>query len=896
MNTNHRKEFNNNSPIKVKTRTISRDLTVSLLVIVILVITLVTLLNYWFVTRNEEARLKRKADEYMGYLVESLEFPLWSINDKNVFKIAESYFNNDLVAKLTIIERYRDRVLFDKKKENESELIHRSASIQHHGKIIGRIELSLSPRLYKERTRQILWSSLLMALVIILSMITMTRLLFRLLLRKPFDLLIANIDKIAEGKYSMELSEQNYRELNQVLKKFKKMETKIRNREQSLTQVNNRLEQEIQEKNAAEIALKTSEEQLQSIIDNIPSLLYLKDLKGQYILVNHQFERIFKLPKAEIIGKTDFDLVDSDTATLFQEHDKQALDMDAPVESNEVLSKDNGPRSYLSIKFPVYESDGKAYGVCGISTDITELKETQQKIADALEFNEKIFSESPIGVSICDESGQCITANDSIASIIGSTKEEVLKQNIYQLESWKKSGLIDAVKKSIAEKKKLRHEIKMESSFGVSVALDCHIVPFFSEGRDHTLFMTADISQRIRAEEETNRLRQLLKNIVDSMSSIIVGVDTEGKVTQWNLEAARRTGIKPVNALGKQLDILYPTLYFNMSHIQESIQKRQPLMTERVKQEEENKLKYYDVAIFPLVSTRVDGAVIRVDEVTERVQIEELMIQSEKMMSVGGLAAGMAHEINNPLAAILQNVQLMRNRIQSKLPKNRDMAESCGISMEGIEIYMEKRGIFSMINSILLAGQRASKIVDNMLSFSRKGAASAFDEYDLAALLDKTIELAGNDYDLKKEHDFRKIEITKDYDASLPMVLCEGSQIQQVFLNVLKNGAQAMGEYERSDHQPSRFKLEIKQENGKACVIIEDNGPGMDEITSKRVFEPFFTTKDVGVGTGLGLSLSYFIITKNHKGQMNVMSFPGKGTRFVIHLPLQPESIIDSGI
>ena len=130
--------------------------------------------------------------------------------------------------------------------------------------------------------------------------------------------------------------------------------------------------------------------------------------------------------------------------------------------------------------------------------------------------------------------------------------------------------------------------------------------------------------------------------------------------------------------------------------------------------------------------------------------------------------------------------------------------------------------------------------------------------------------------------DFRKIELIKAYDPKLPQVVCETSKIQQVILNLLKNGAQAMSE---AGQEKPKFVIRLKQSQRDALIEIEDNGPGMSEAIRKRIFEPFFTTKTVGVGTGLGLSVSYFIITENHNGTMSVESSPGKGARFIIRLP-----------
>lgn len=394
-----------------------------------------------------------------------------------------------------------------------------------------------------------------------------------------------------------------------------------------------------------------------------------------------------------------------------------------------------------------------------------------------------------------------------------------------------------------------------------------------------------NITDRKRDEEELRRLRNLLSNIINSMPSVLVGVDMEGRVTHWNREAEKRTGVKADEARGHTLADVFPQLAGEMEKVVQAIREREPLKDEKVASEFDGEARYADITVYPLTSNGIEGAVIRVDDITERVRIEEMMIQSEKMLSIGGLAAGMAHEINNPLAGILQNVQVIRNRFKSDLMKNNEVAESCGTTIEVIENYVKDRGIFSMIESVMESGRRASRIVDNMLSFSRKSD-SSFSPHNLAVLLDKTVELASNDYDLKKRYDFRQIEIVREYEHNVPEVFCEASKIQQVFLNLLKNGAQAMAEKKGRGEKP-RFILRVMIENGMIRVDIEDNGPGMDEMTRKRIFEPFFTTKGVGLGTGLGLSVSYFIITENHNGRMTVDSVPGKGTNFIIHLPLE---------
>jgi PAS domain S-box-containing protein len=393
-----------------------------------------------------------------------------------------------------------------------------------------------------------------------------------------------------------------------------------------------------------------------------------------------------------------------------------------------------------------------------------------------------------------------------------------------------------------------------------------------------------DISEHKRAEKEMQRLRKLLHNITDAMPSVLVAVDAEERITQWNREAQRLTGITTEAALGSPLHQALPQIADQRARIADAISKRpfEPQATIRLTVSGEERTT--DMTVYSLTDEDTAGAVIRLDDVTDRVRMKEMMIQSEKMLSVGGLAAGMAHEINNPLAGILQNIQVIENRLLGNLPQNERTAAACGIEMPAMIRYLEERHIPEMLVSVSDSGKRAARIVDNMLSFARKGD-SERSSNDLAALIDLTVELAENDYDLKKKLDFRHISIEKEYDEAMPPILCSSSKIQQVLLNLLRNGAQAMA---AARTEAPRFRLRLLRKGEMARIEIEDNGPGMDETTRRRVFEPCFTTKDVGVGTGLGLSVSYFIITENHKGTMSVTSQPGKGSTFAIELPMNP--------
>ncbi len=411
-----------------------------------------------------------------------------------------------------------------------------------------------------------------------------------------------------------------------------------------------------------------------------------------------------------------------------------------------------------------------------------------------------------------------------------------------------------------------------------------------SDVRQLTLLMEGmwRLYLRTRNEDEMKRMRVYLQNVIDSMPSVLVGVDTEGVVTHWNAEAARMTGLREQESKGRHIGDVLPQLQQQLEKVRAAIREGHALENERfVVHSQEEGLQHFDLMIYPLVANGTKGAVVRLDDVTTRVQIEEMMVQTEKMMSVGGLAAGMAHEINNPLGGILQACQNIERRTDLALPKNVEVAQAIGADLALVRRYLEERGILNFVSGIRSDGARAAAIVSDMLAFSRRSE-SRLAPTDLTSVVDTVLRLAANDYDLKKQYDFRSVRIVREFQPNLPLVQCDKTKMEQVLLNLVKNAAQALAGCGKS--AAPVITVRLTQEPHHACIEVLDNGPGMEESVRRRVFEPFFTTKEVGVGTGLGLSVSYFIITKQHKGTLSVESTPGEGTRFIVRLPLNEEA------
>jgi len=329
---------------------------------------------------------------------------------------------------------------------------------------------------------------------------------------------------------------------------------------------------------------------------------------------------------------------------------------------------------------------------------------------------------------------------------------------------------------------------------------------------------------------------------------------------------------------------MFPALEFALPKLKKSIEENIAINEKIMRSDENKEMKYYNLSVFPMKLEQVGGIVVMIEDITERFKIEQLIIQSEKMLSIAGLAAGLAHEINNPLGTIVQGCQNIQRRISLEIPKNMETAEKLDLNLNTLNTYFEQREIFTILDSVKNAAAKAAGIIRNMLQFSRRSE-SKMVSYSIEQLINEVLEITYNDYNLKKKFDIRSIKFILEIKNDLPKIKITVSEIQQVLFNILQNAAHAF----KSGNKPKEPTIIIRAYNDSTYLIIEieDNGQGMSEKVKSRIFEPFFTTKEVGEGTGLGLSVSYMIIKELHKGEITVSSVVDKGTKFTIKLPLQ---------
>jgi len=388
--------------------------------------------------------------------------------------------------------------------------------------------------------------------------------------------------------------------------------------------------------------------------------------------------------------------------------------------------------------------------------------------------------------------------------------------------------------------------------------------------------------ERSRIESELKRAQAFLENVIESMPSILIAIDMDGTVAQWNQAAMRLTGISASEALGKNLWEIVPYLGKYRDQLRAVVETRRirdiykdPLQIGSVRY-------FFNVSLFPLVADGHEGVVIMADNVTEMEAKEQQLRQAQKMETIGTLAGGLAHDFNNVLGGIIGALSLMRFKIQKSGP-------------------LPPADLAKYLNAIGESADRAAALVQQLLSLCRKRELT-FTSVDLNRAIQHVMTICQNTFD-------KSIDLQVMHAGEGAWVSADPTQIEQVLLNLCVNASHAMTIMRREgEHWGGRLTAGLRkvvadpdfrkfhpeaQPGTYWCLSVTDEGVGMDPPTVARMFDPFFTTKSKEVGTGLGLTMVYNIV-QQQGGFLDVDSEPGAGTTFNVYLPAlgssQPEA------
>ncbi|MCX7770148.1 MAG: response regulator [Proteobacteria bacterium] len=374
--------------------------------------------------------------------------------------------------------------------------------------------------------------------------------------------------------------------------------------------------------------------------------------------------------------------------------------------------------------------------------------------------------------------------------------------------------------------------------------------PIFDEKNQVTkiIEIQEDITEIVAREREIGKINTLLENILLNMGDALIYIDPEGKIIKQN-----PAGKEILNKIGKiQEGFLLQLGSLSLDDLY--------LLSESSERETSNILQIED-RYFKITSRKINienssGLILTISDITKELKTQEELIQSAKLVSIGELAASIAHEVNNPITGIIGYSELLSLH-KAMLPEK----------------------VNDILDKILKESYRVKNIVENLLKFSRRQQITDMAYVDLGASLREIIPL------MEASFHENNINLTYQIPTELPLVFCNSGLIQQAVLNLLQNAFDAITSKNKGDHV--ELKVQIDEKN--LYLTVEDNGPGIPPELTDKIFEPFFTTKSKGKGTGLGLSLIHRIV-QIHKGEIKLETSP-EGTKFIIILPINEPKV-----
>lgn len=605
-----------------------------------------------------------------------------------------------------------------------------------------------------------------------------------------------------------------------------------------------------------------SEAQLRTLLETIPDLVWLKDPDGKYISCNKKFERFFGAKEADIIGKTDYDFVDTELADFFREKDKAAIASNGPnVNLEEVTFADDGHTELLeTVKTPMYDTDDNLIGVLGIARDITRIKQSEKEIRQEKEFTETALNSQRDTFFLFEPAtGKAIRWNHAFNKITGYTDDEIARmkapESYFSPEDTKKAiPFIEKVNRTgfgtIELNLICKDGRRIPTEYNVSTMNDDSGLPryFISIGRDLT---------------ERKQLELRFQHLAETSSDWIWEFDENSIFTYSSPGVTKLLGYTPDEVIGKSAFDLIPSP--EKEKVAEEFSKSKDLHEpftglENINQHKDGHLVTIDSSGTPIFDSEGEFKGYRgIDrDISERKQMEEELRQSHKMESIGTLAGGIAHDFNNILGIILGNSELVLNKLPVDNP------------------------FYDKIQKIRIASLRAKDVVRQLLSFSRRTEQSQ-KPTDIASVINESINLIRSSIP-------SNIEIDANVPTSINTILADSTQIHQVIINLCTNASHAMQEaggvltisLRTVDLQNGE---QVSASNKFVELVVKDTGSGINPANRNKIFDPYFTTKEIGKGTGMGLAVVHGIV-KSHNGQIFVDSVRGKGTRVSILFPV----------
>lgn len=847
-------------------RSIIRNFSVTLAVALLVVAGIVLWLGYLSSSNSAVKELSSRADEQLSELQEILTGPLWNYNDRELRIIGEAYRQNESIAALTIYDAHGE-ILYHSGETKEMPLFSRSGQITYRGQDIGSVRFSVSGGYLEKLRLDFLWSHFTTVAMMLLATLLLAGASLHFLLKKSFANFTALVEDFSRGNEKAFAKGAAYEEFSPLVRVLQGMTATVALHND---------------------ALKETEARLNAFFNESPVGMVLYDAEGRHLKINETLTRTSGIPVEAYIGKTVHELLPKAVADEADAVRRQVMETGEAVtwELSGVLPEASADTQYLlNCFFPIFGLDGKPVAVGGSIVDISALKQSQrelQRLNAELEqrvqertlemAREKERAENYLKIAATmivalDGDGNVILINDKGCEVLGYKKSELIGKN------WFDTVVGDDEKDIVRE----TFARIMGGDPGPVEYFENNVISRDGEARLISWHNTciqdqdgavvgalgagSDITEQRAVQQSLEDAFELNQAILVNSPVGIALYDGDGDCVMVNQALA--------DTIGATTDQVLALNFHDIKTWKSTGLYEKALQAladgERVRSEVQIKTTFGRelVGDFHFSPVAVHGRthlLLMINDVTELKRMQDQLIQSSKMATLGEMATGVAHELNQPLNVI----RLAMNNIQNK-------------SERGVA---DPEYLHAKLDKVVAQVERASAIIDHMRIFGRKPDTQTA-LLDPAEMVRSSMGLIGEQLRLSG------IEVATDLEQTHGYICGHQVQVEQVLLNLLAN---ARDEMNAKDIAEKRIVVRVgeREDGQKVCIEVEDTGGGIPADVMDRIFEPFFTTKGVGKGTGLGLSISYGIVTEMG-GTLEARNAKD-GACFTITLPAHQEN------
>jgi PAS domain S-box-containing protein len=643
--------------------------------------------------------------------------------------------------------------------------------------------------------------------------------------------------------------------------------------------------------------LTTAKEEADTIIRNFLDTLIVVNTSLSVIRVNQATCDLLGFSEKELLGRSVFELFHDakeyvqSVFAFYIGQTPQHMKNKQELRNVELCYRaKDGAKLPMSFNIRLLlDDEGRPTGVVAGAKDISSLMAAIDKIASQKKYIENLFDVVPEGLLAISPSMEIVESNRAFRQIIQTWAAQ------FELaESELTGGLLAKFKESLSatgETLENRERAFALTYNGITAYLQYNATPILSpQGIEHVVSLR-DITEK----RKTEAARKLLATVIEQTADTVIITEPDGVILYVNPAALQTSGYSKSELLGRKA-----SMFKSEQPPPETFQELWQTITQGnvwsgriTNKKKDNTPIEEDVTISPVRNEEgeITNFVAIKRDVTKMDLLQRQLLQAQKMVAIGQLAAGIAHEINTPMQYVQNNVTFFERAFKDIALLVGDYQKLQGAP--GIELSREARKHLDDINLDFLMEEipesisethgginRVVQIVSAMQEFSHPGNNDKT-ATDLNHALENTINVSRNEWKYVAEMD-------TDFDPDLPMVHCLPDQLNQAFLNLIINGAQAIAETGASvPSNPGRISISTRHDDKWVEIRVSDTGGGIPEEIRERIFDPFFTTKQVGKGTGQGLSIIHDVVVQKHGGSIDFISAPDKGTTFILRLPIK---------